>query len=352
MLNDGTGLFGTPTKVVNSQPSDDEATFLDFDADGDLDVFVCTFEADHHLYENLGSPEWTLQRVFELPVFSDMGLGTDAVDVDLDGDYDIFVATDDRNLFLENTSQAADTFAPRITLVEQVPDCPGSPIAIRAHVYDNSNWDVVQLHATWIEYTVDGGQVGTVPMDFAGGQVWRGELPTGLSGMIAYAVKSTDEHGNTGVSATKTFHTPDVTSYCTAGTSALGCQALLSASGTPSASALSGFVVTATGIEGQTPGLYFFGTSGKTAVPWGTSSSFKCVPSPAKRGALTWSSGTPGVCDGELDYDLNAHWTQKPVQNPGPGALVQAQLWYRDAQSTSNQKTAFSDALEFTVCPR
>ena len=45
------------------------------------------------------------------------------------------------------------------------------------------------------------------------------------------------------------------------------------------------------------------------------------------------------------------HWTAKPASNPGAGALVQAQLWYRDPQNTSNQTTSLSDAVEFTLCP-
>ena len=35
----------------------------------------------------------------------------------------------------------------------------------------------------------------------------------------------------------------------------------------------------------------------------------------------------------------------------GAGTVVQAQLWYRDPQNTSNQTTSLSDAIEFTVAP-
>ena len=35
----------------------------------------------------------------------------------------------------------------------------------------------------------------------------------------------------------------------------------------------------------------------------------------------------------------------------GPGAVVQAQLWYRDPGSTSNQKTSLSDAIEPVLVP-
>jgi hypothetical protein len=70
------------------------------------------------------------------------------------------------------------------------------------------------------------------------------------------------------------------------------------------------------------------------------------------RTPLQTSSGNPGQCDGTFAYDLNTHWSvTKPQTNPGAGAEVQIQTWYRDAGNTSNQTTSLSDALEATVCP-
>ena len=72
------------------------------------------------------------------------------------------------------------------------------------------------------------------------------------------------------------------------------------------------------------------------------------------RGGLLSGSGTNGVCDGFFSQDLNARWCPvcpKPLQNPGAGAVVQAQLWYRDPFNTSNQTTSLSNALEFCVAP-
>jgi hypothetical protein len=65
-------------------------------------------------------------------------------------------------------------------------------------------------------------------------------------------------------------------------------------------------------------------------------------------------SGTVGACDGSFSQDLNAHWCPTcthPDHNFGAGAVLQLQLWYRDPQSTSNQTTSLSDAIEFTLCP-
>ena len=143
-------------------------------------------------------------------------------------------------------------------------------------------------------------------------------------------------------------------SYCTAGTSASGCQALISASGTASATAPSGFVVSASKVEGQKDGLFFWGKSGKQANPWGNGTSFQCVIPPVTRGGSLAGSGTIGACDGSFAQDLNATWCGTcpyPQKNPGAGAVVQAQLWYRDPLSTSNQTTSLSDAIELVVQP-
>jgi hypothetical protein len=140
--------------------------------------------------------------------------------------------------------------------------------------------------------------------------------------------------------------------YCTAGISASGCQAAIASAGFPSASAPAGFTLLASGVEGAKDGLFFFGTGGQQANPWGNGTSFQCVVPPVVRAGLLAGSGTVGACDGSFAQDLNALWCPtcpKPQKNPGVCATVQAQLWYRDPQSTSNQPTSLSDALEFVV---
>ncbi len=142
-----------------------------------------------------------------------------------------------------------------------------------------------------------------------------------------------------------------VVNYCTPGRSASGCKAKLSTVGAPSASAPSGFVVTATSVEGGKQGLFFFGVTGRQSNSWGNGTSFQCVIPPVKRGGLLSGTGTPGLCDGTMTQDLNTRWTAMPLQNPGAGAIGQAQLWYRDPMNTSNQTTSLSDAIEYLVCP-
>ena len=109
--------------------------------------------------------------------------------------------------------------------------------------------------------------------------------------------------------------------YCTAGTSASGCQGTLSATGTTSATATSGFTVSAAVVEGQKGGLYFYGQRGRQDNPWGNGTSLQCVVPPV------------------------------PGQNPLVGQPLQLQLWFRDPQDTSSQTTSLSNALEVDVCP-
>ena len=142
-----------------------------------------------------------------------------------------------------------------------------------------------------------------------------------------------------------------ISTYCTPGTSASGCQASISAAGTPSATAALGFVLSASSVEGLKNGQFFFGTNGRQANPWGNGTSYQCVVPPVVRAGLLIGVGVVGLCNGSFAQDLNAVWTANPAKNPGPGALVQAQFWYRDPFSTSNQPTSLSDAIEFAVAP-
>lgn len=140
--------------------------------------------------------------------------------------------------------------------------------------------------------------------------------------------------------------------YCTAGTSASGCQASLTSSGVASLSSPSGFTVQADAVEGDKAGVFFYGLNGQQANSWGNGTSFQCVTSPVTRTPAMNGSGTSGTCDGGFSLDLNAFWsTASAAKLPTPGQDVNLQLWYRDPQNSSNQTTSLSDGLNFTVAP-
>jgi hypothetical protein len=141
--------------------------------------------------------------------------------------------------------------------------------------------------------------------------------------------------------------------YCTAGTSTNGCVPSISALGTPSLAASSGFTVSVGSVEGQKQGLIFYGISGRSAAAWGVGgTSFLCVKSPTQRTPTQASGGTAGACDGTLAVD----WLSFISSNPGAlgnpfsvGQVVNAQGWFRDPPAVKT--TNLSAGLEFTVLP-
>jgi hypothetical protein len=158
-----------------------------------------------------------------------------------------------------------------------------------------------------------------------------------------------------GWTATSAFGITPITStvaYCTAGTTSNGCNATMTAIGTPSASATSGYTLLVSNVEGQKQGLLFYSTSGRAALPWGTGSSFLCVKAPTQRIPAQNTGGAAGSCNGELSVDWCAFMTNSPsaLGNPrSAGQVYQAQGWFRDPPAPKT--THLSNALEFTLQP-
>jgi hypothetical protein len=150
-----------------------------------------------------------------------------------------------------------------------------------------------------------------------------------------------------------TSTTPPPTNYCTSSTSTNGCVAVMGSTGTPSASASSGFVLTCTGLEGQKSGIQFYGITGQAATPWSTgSTSFLCVKVPTQRMGTQNSGGTNGACDGNISTDFLAFVAANPGSLGTPlvaGATFDAQTWFRDPPAPKT--TNLSDGLHFTLAP-
>ena len=158
-----------------------------------------------------------------------------------------------------------------------------------------------------------------------------------------------------GWTATSAFGITPITStvaYCTAGTTSNGCNATMTAIGTPSASATSGYTLLVSNVEGQKQGLIFYGSTGRAAAAWGTGSSFLCVKAPTQRIAAQNTGGAAGSCNGELVVDWCAFMANAPsaLGNPrSAGQVYQAQGWFRDPPAPKT--THLSNALEFTLQP-
>ena len=144
-----------------------------------------------------------------------------------------------------------------------------------------------------------------------------------------------------------------IVTYCTSGTTSSGCNATMSAAGSPSVAASSGFVLTASNVEGQKTGLVFYGITGPKASIWFPgSSSYLCVKSPVQRGPGTGTGGAAGSCNGSISLDFQAYLSTRPNALGQPfqaGVVVNAQAWFRDPSAPGT--TNLSNGLQFTTCP-
>ncbi|MCD4729910.1 MAG: FG-GAP-like repeat-containing protein, partial [Bacteroidales bacterium] len=97
---DGTFIRITEGNIVNDGGDSRSNSWSDFDNDGDLDLFVTNWDQNNFLYNNQGNG--TFLRITEGNIVNDGGNseGASWVDYDNDGYLDLFVANDDQNNFL------------------------------------------------------------------------------------------------------------------------------------------------------------------------------------------------------------------------------------------------------------
>jgi hypothetical protein len=145
----------------------------------------------------------------------------------------------------------------------------------------------------------------------------------------------------------------NVQAYCTSSTTTSGCIPAMAATGTPSITAVSGFTLSCSGVEGQKTGLLFYGVTGPKASIWAPgSTSWLCVKSPTQRMPPANSGGTTNACDGSFSVDWLAYLSTHSGALGSPfvaGTVVQAQAWFRDPPAPNT--TNLSNGLQFTTCP-
>jgi hypothetical protein len=356
--NHGDGTFAAPYVIPLSVTRHNEADWFDHDHDGDLDVFVASESTAEKIYENPGAPggHALALNAALLPFVAAAAEGADAEDVDLDGDDDLLVATlfFQPNLYLRNTTQTPDVHAPLVARLEQAPDRAWSPLPtpVRVQVYDNAPWYRTARSRVELEYLVGTGAVVAVPMRWSGGQVFRGEIPGTLQGLVLYRAVARDDAGNAGSSAWSSYDSAacngEVAVYCTAKPNSLGCLPSIQGTGTPSASLPQPFRIKATQVLSNKAGLLFYGFDADERPFQG---GWLCVRAPPRRTALQASGGNPPPddCSGAFSFDFNHHIRHGGDPGLVPGAWVGAQYWYRDPGALGT--SGLSDALAFFVCP-
>ena len=136
-----------------------------------------------------------------------------------------------------------------------------------------------------------------------------------------------------------------VTSYCTAKTTSGGCTPNLTSSGTPSASAGSGFVVSSPSVQPGVVGIFFYGQSGMLSAPF--QGGFLCVNPPLLRTPMQ-SSGAAGACAGLFSIDFNTYTASGVDPSLVQGSTVFIQNWFRDPPEPISG-SGLSNALTFTI---
>jgi hypothetical protein len=136
--------------------------------------------------------------------------------------------------------------------------------------------------------------------------------------------------------------------HCTAKTTSGGCVPAIDFSGVPSASAPNAFLITASQVESQKLGLFFYGTSGKQSVAFqgGT----LCANLPLTRTALQHSGGSAS-CSGSYSMDFNAYVASGKDPALIAGSAVNGQYWFRDPGFAPPDNTGLTDAIEFILAP-
>jgi len=348
--NNGNGIFINATPVDGGGPDDNEADFIDYDNDGDLDVFIANFSGQDRLHRNdPGGPGFGLTNVTstEIPFIAATALDADVADLDGDGDYDVIASNDfgGANFYYENTSQIPDTHAPYLPNLEQAPNrtAGADPTVIRVHVYDNAPYYITWYNPTTLHYTENGGSEQTVSMRSSGGQVFRGEIPGNACGTIEYWVTSSDEYGNTGQSATQSYIAtcggPLGSIYCNSNTNSSGNTATLSATGSDVvADNVLSFLMT----DGPANRFgYYLMSDSQGFIPLfaGSQGNF-CLGSPFVRfsafGQLISATG---------EFPFSPDLTNLPnMATILPGETWSFQVWFRDVNPTNTSNT--SNALE------
>ena len=211
---------------IKGDPNTDEneIDFFDFDSDGDLDAYSANFLGTNWIYtsglaqglnpftdglfhRNGTSSSGSLAPWSEIVGNSATSLDGECADMDNDGDPDVLVANDTgaQNRYQENVLGVPDTHAPTFERFTDQCDKPtSSNTVIHAQVRDNASYYIVGYYDVDLIYTVNGGSEQTVDMFSQGSQQFRGVIPP-QNGTVAYRIEATDDNGNTGVSATRSF---------------------------------------------------------------------------------------------------------------------------------------------------
>jgi hypothetical protein len=107
LRNEGDGSFTDMTAPPVDDPSNDATgvAWLDYDNDGDLDLYVVNYYDENKLFRNEGPPTWSFVDASIAPLDNDgSGWGVACADYDEDGEIDIYITNGGANRLFQNDS--------------------------------------------------------------------------------------------------------------------------------------------------------------------------------------------------------------------------------------------------------
>lgn len=143
--------------------------------------------------------------------------------------------------------------------------------------------------------------------------------------------------------------------FCVANPSASGCAPSINFTGLPSASATSGFLISATSVAFQKNGTLLYQIGGPRSIVPFNGGPICFGPNGIKRTLAMNSGGTQGApCSGSFSMDFSAFAAGALGGQPDPalripGTLVYSRFWARDLPIPG--AVQLSDALEYGVRP-
>ena len=207
----GTSWTNVSTQISPNPAADDnDSRFIDFDNDGDIDLVIAALGAPDRIYRNDGLGTFTQVTTGVMPAVTDSSLDIKVGDVTGDGKPDMITAQGESGSFQNRifvNIGPADTIAPSVRLLEQVPSNGAGPFAVRTEVFDGITSDRgYDDKGVFLVYSANGGKQVSVPMKWDGNNLWRGVIPAQPAcAHVDYFVRAFDVSNNMGTSPIKSF---------------------------------------------------------------------------------------------------------------------------------------------------
>jgi hypothetical protein len=351
-LSDGTGGFGSAVGLP-SPHSVERFEFGDIDRDGDLDVAIATrTQRRVSLLAGDGQGQFTLLWTVTVP-----DLLSEVAFIDEDGDLD-----DDVVVILDTGEALACELDAQAALLSTATFVVGvSAHGATVFDLDADGYRDLVCGGPGMVYVMRGSSTGLSQVRaFGSGTTFSPRIAELHLREIArpwVGVLQTTGQGSMWLLPNLSPPSSIGETYCTSKINSLGCAPRISAQGTSSASAASGFVVRGVRVSNHKSGVLLYGASGRRALPF--QGGVHCVGPPTKRTPVLASNGTAppaSDCSGVWSIDLNAFATGALGGSPGvwlstPGTVIDCQFWGRDPGFAPPNDTSLTNALEYSVGP-